>query len=59
MEAKQNDETKNQLSDEIKQLREKLDEKMISSGKKMVNGDKEIVDYEEVGIFILREKCNF
>ncbi len=51
MEAKQNDETKNQLSDEIKQLREKLDEKMISPAKKMLNGDKEIVDYEEVGIF--------
>ena len=51
MEAKQNDETKNQLSDEIKQLREKLDEKIVSPGKKMLNGDKEIVDYEEVGIF--------
>ena len=33
VEAKQNDETKNQLSTEIKQLREKLDEKMVETAK--------------------------
>ena len=53
IEAKHNDETKNQLSTEIKQLREKLDEKMVETTKSTSLSDEKLnaakeIDYEKV-----------